>query len=143
MTEETVFTEPFIVPLQDVDAAGVVFFAHAFRYAHETFERFMAHIGHPLPELLGAGEYLLPLVHAEAEYQKPLRHGDRFEVQLWISLLGEHSFHVSCRIVDAAGEECVTLTSIHVLTERADGQPATLPPPLREALAIYTPPVGG
>lgn len=61
------------IPFQHVDAAGVLFFARLFEHAHQVYEGFMEVIGWPLPQLLGEGALMLPIVHAEADYRSPMR----------------------------------------------------------------------
>ena len=54
------------VRMFNTDAAGISFFASAFLYAHECYEAFMDdHL--PLGKMLEDGEYLVPIVHAEAD----------------------------------------------------------------------------
>ena len=58
------------IRLHETDAAGVLFYAHLFRLAHDAYESFMAHIGFPLHALIGHGDSApglrLPIVRAEA-----------------------------------------------------------------------------
>ena len=35
----------FTTSLHDIDAAGVLFFAHLYRHAHDAYEAFMSDIG--------------------------------------------------------------------------------------------------
>ena len=70
------------VRFQDVDAAGIVFFARFFDYVHEAYEAFLTHIQLPLPQLLRDGKWAAPLRHAEADYFRPLNYGDLLSVRL-------------------------------------------------------------
>ncbi|MFP4063447.1 MAG: acyl-CoA thioesterase, partial [Halochromatium sp.] len=72
----------FRVALHDTDAAGVLFFAHLFRHAHDAYEAMMARIGWPLDGLIRERQLGLPLVHAEADYRRPMRHGDQVAVRV-------------------------------------------------------------
>ena len=82
---DPLFRHPLQVRLHAIDAAGVMFFAHLFRYAHDAYEAYMARIGLPLPEVIQRRHWLLPLVHAEADYRAPMRHGERLEVAVRIA----------------------------------------------------------
>ncbi|PQJ97658.1 acyl-CoA thioesterase [Chromatium okenii] len=68
----TPFTYFFTLRLHDTDAAGRLFFAHLFRHAHDAFENLMTALGVPLDAMISAGQTLLPLIHAEADYRQPL-----------------------------------------------------------------------
>lgn len=125
----------FRVALHDTDAAGVLFFAHLFRHAHDAYEAWMAHLGFPLDAMLRKGELRLPLVHAAADYRRPLRHGDEVTIQLRVADIGESAFTIEYRFLADTGERAATARSVHVglgADERRG-----LPQPLRDALAQF------
>jgi len=131
------FITGFTVALHDTDAAGVLFFAHLFRHAHDAYEALMAAIGWPLPGLIRAGEVALPLVHAEADYMRPMHHGDRVEVQVQVRHIGRASFRVDYRFLDAAGDLAATAGTVHACIRLADQQSVRLPAALVEALGSF------
>ncbi|MFM1892805.1 MAG: hypothetical protein RLZ44_1882 [Pseudomonadota bacterium] len=131
---KTEYQHEFVVALHDIDAAGVMFFAHLFRHAHDAYEAFMAELGLPLSEVIRQRRWLLPLVHAEADYRAPLRHGERIEVRLAVEDLGTSAFTLGYRFQDAAGNVRATAKTVHVHLA-ADGKgSAPLPQELRDAL---------
>jgi 1,4-dihydroxy-2-naphthoyl-CoA hydrolase len=134
MQDKPVYQHKLTVPFQDIDAAGVVFYAHLFRYAHEAYEHFMQQIGCSLHELLAEGSYLLPLVHAEADYRRPLRHADKLQIELRLKRLGRTSFTLGYRILGEDQLEHASLKTVHVVLDRTTQRPLTLPDSLREAL---------
>ena len=139
MRDKPVFEHNLMVPFQDIDAAGVVFYAHLFRYAHEAYEHFMQQIGCSLQELLARECYLLPLVHAEADYHRPLRHADRLKIELRLKRLGQTSFTLGYRVLGEDHTEYASLETVHVVLDRTTQQPLTLPELLREALSAGAP----
>ena len=70
------------VRFQDVDAAGIMFFARFFDRVHDCYEVWLAHVGTPLPRVLADRSWAAPLRHAECDYVAPARHGDVLRVQL-------------------------------------------------------------
>lgn len=122
------------VPLQDVDAAGRVFFAHLFRYAHETYEGFMSERGQSLAGILRAGEYLLPLVHAEADYLLPLGHGESITIELSIKRVGDTSFTLAYQCLDSGGTLRATVETVHVVLDSVTERPLQIPPALGRVL---------
>jgi len=134
MQDKPVFEHSLTVPFQDIDAAGVVFYAHLFRYAHEAYEHFMQQIGCSLQELLAEGSYLLPLVHAEADYRRPLRHGDKLHLELRLEKLGQTSFTLGYRVLGEDRTEHARLETVHVALDRTTQRPLILPDTLREAM---------
>jgi YbgC/YbaW family acyl-CoA thioester hydrolase len=139
MQDKPVFKHSLTVPFQDIDAAGVVFYAHLFRYAHEAYEHFMQQIGCSLQALLAEGSYLLPLVHAEADYRRPLHHADRLKIELWLKRLGQTSFTLGYRVLGDNQTEHASLETVHVALDRETQRPVALPDSLRVALQQLIP----
>jgi hypothetical protein len=48
------FRYDFRVALHDIDAAGIMFYGHLFRHAHDAYEAFMGAIGFPLERIIAA-----------------------------------------------------------------------------------------
>lgn len=124
----------FRVALHDVDAGGVMFFAHLFRHAHDAYESFMADIGQPLDRLIREGPTLLPLVHAEADYRTPLRHGQDVSVRMSVAALGNSSFTLDYRFVDGEGRTCARARTVHAHLDGDRAASAPLPAALAAAL---------
>jgi 1,4-dihydroxy-2-naphthoyl-CoA hydrolase len=122
----------FRVALHDTDAAGVLFFAHLFRHAHDAYEAWMADIGFPLDSMIRDGELKLPLVHAEADYRRPLRHGDEVRVQLSVGDVGEGSFSLNYRFLTADGQSAAHAETVHASIDGSGAR--ALPPRLIAAL---------
>jgi 1,4-dihydroxy-2-naphthoyl-CoA hydrolase len=128
------FEYAFHVRLHDTDAAGVLFFAHLFRYAHDAYEAFMEHAGLDLAGLIAAGRVHLPLVHAEADYLAPLRHGEAVRVRLAAERLGTRAFTLAYDFTGVDGASRARARTAHVAVDPKDGAARPLPPELRVAL---------
>ncbi len=128
------FVFSFRVSLHDTDAAGVMFFAHLFRHAHDAYEAFMTDIGLPLDALIRAGKTALPLVHAEADYQAPMRHGDRIDVEVRVADVARRGFRLSYRFLDATGQSAATALTVHVRVRPGTTGAEALPDELAAAL---------
>lgn len=143
---EAAFVHSFAVRLHDTDAAGVLFFGHLFRHAHDAYEGLMDLLGVPLnsliPNGLGTGTRAatgdadgatpLPITRAQARYLRPLGLGDRVRVEVRIADLRRRSFAVEYRFIDARGGLAAEAQTVHCL---ADPQAPTLPDRLWNALA--------
>lgn len=126
----------FTVPLHDIDAAGVMFFTHILRHAHNAYEAFMAEIGFELKSLIKENQHL-PLIHTEATFLRPIRHGDKVSVHLQVATIGYTSFTVSYRFLDQNENELAKVETSHVLISPYKGERRALPDDLREALSSY------
>lgn len=133
----TPFAYAFAVPFHDIDAAGILFYGHLFRHAHDAYEQFMKAIGFPLDRLIRDGEVRLPLVHAEADYAGPLRHGDAVTVHLCVAEIGRSAFTLAYRFTDAAGGLRASARTVHVHLRGEAPTPAPLPADLVAALRAW------
>ncbi len=135
------FQYQFHVSLHETDAAGVLFFAHLFRHAHDTYERFMGEIGFRLSKILADGAFHLPLVHSEADFLHPIRHDDEVQVCLWVEELGRSSFTIIYRFLDGEGGVLAHAKTRHVAVGRTSGVSIPINEELRSALASYQAPL--
>jgi 1,4-dihydroxy-2-naphthoyl-CoA hydrolase len=128
------FDYRFRVCLHDIDAAGVMFYGHLFRHAHDAYEVFMSTLGFPLDGLIRAG-CRLPLVHAEADYRMPMHHGEGILVEVGVEALGGARFTLAYGFRDGAGALCARARTVHVHVAEGGTGAAPLPEDLRAALA--------
>jgi 1,4-dihydroxy-2-naphthoyl-CoA hydrolase len=129
------FQHQFKVALHDTDAAGVLFYAHLFRHIHDAYEAWMATLGFPLDVMIRNGNIALPLVHAQADYRRPLRHGDQVTVVLIVTELGSSSFQLAYRLQTSDGDAAATARTVHACIAPEDGGSRPLPDALRRRLA--------
>jgi len=140
LAPSSAFTLELPIRFQDVDAAGIIFYPRALELCHDAYVAFLEKVGLPLHEVL-RGPWLAPVRHAEADYLKPLRFGDRVEV----ALVGAHfetmpnPTEVTLGFRVARGTEAAILVqTIHTFVERKTFQRTGVPDELRKALAPVT-----
>ncbi len=121
------------VKLHHTDAAGVMFFAHFFYLAHDGYEAFLETRSFGLKRILQQ-DFLLPLVHAEADYRAPATLGDELTFEIEVTRLGETSFTLSYRVVNQVGQDVAGLKTVHTAISQSTRQPIPLPPNLKAAL---------
>lgn len=124
----------YTIKLHDTDAAGILFFANQFKFAHDLYQRFMDDIGFPLQERFTSGDFLLPIVHAEADFYGALTVGDTVEVSLRVAAIGETSFTLDYQIIDLDGKEVGSAKTVHVTIDSTKRGKIALPKPFRTAL---------
>lgn len=134
---EKLFEYAVTVRLHDTDAAGRLFFAHLFRHAHDAYEAFMCTIGFPLDRLIRNGKTLLPLTHAQADYHRPILHGDRMRVEVSVAELRRRSFAINYRFLNEQDEALASAHTVHVLMHNTPDNTPALPPTLHTALSNF------
>ena len=135
----TQFDHRFTVPLHEIDAAGVLFFAHMFRHAHDAYEAFMSSIGFSLNSILDANVYQLPLVHSEADFLRPIHHADEICIQLQVTRVGQTSFSLSFRFLDSEDSELALVRTVHVAKDPETTKSRPIPEDLRKRLKMVQP----
>ncbi len=136
------YTYALRIRLHDTDAAGVLFYGHLFRHAHEAYEAFMEHLGFPLQDLIGTGVTAIPLpiTRAQARYERPLRLGDRVRVELQVAEVRRRSFALDYHFLDEQGHVCALVRTVHcVATQDGAGLLAGLHQALAERVATAGP----
>ncbi|MEN9343558.1 MAG: hypothetical protein RLZZ453_345 [Chlamydiota bacterium] len=116
------------VGMGDTDTTGVLFFPVQFAFAMRAFEAFLSSQGMPLSKLFQT-PYLLPIVHAEGDYKKPLFVGDRLKICIEKKEKGISSltFFYSLK---RGEEEVGRVKLVHVLIDRRTRQKTEWPPEL-------------
>ncbi|WP_457674195.1 acyl-CoA thioesterase [Thiolapillus sp.] len=131
------FRHCFRVPFHEVDAAGILFHAHLFTHAHDAYSALMREMGMDLKTLLEEGRYLIPLVHAEADFRLPMEMEDEIETRVQAIPPGHSSF--GFRYAFHRQEQlCATVVTRHVFLDRATGTPTALPAGLARQLQAWT-----
>jgi acyl-CoA thioester hydrolase len=85
------FEHPFSPRYLEVDQQGVVFNMWYLGYFDEAMAAFLAHVGHPYPQLLAAGDDVV-LVHSEQDWVSGVRFGEAVTVGVAVEAIGRTSF---------------------------------------------------
>jgi YbgC/YbaW family acyl-CoA thioester hydrolase len=129
------YAAPCVVRFQDIDAAGVAFFAWIFEYFHDAYVGLLASRGLPLHEALAQRRWAAPLAHAEADFSRPLRFGGDYTIEITAVQLGETSMTVSYVIRGASGATHASGKTVHVFVDLATMKPQAIPADVRAALS--------
>ena len=135
------YTHTFPIRIHDVDAAGIVFFARYLYLFHDVYESFLTDIGHHISKAITDGNYIIPIKNCQAEYHRPMRHGETITGELFLSELRRTAFTTDCQLVGTDKVVRATITSTHVCVNTSTMKPTALPENFRAALAEYLHPV--
>ena len=128
------YTHRTSIKLHQTDAAGLLFFAQQFTLIHDTYELYMESLGFSFATILKEADYLLAIVHAEADFKKPLFVGDRLTIKLKLDNVGQSSYILGYELVNDQGELVGTAQTVHVCLDRETGKKRNLPQALRAKL---------
>jgi 4-hydroxybenzoyl-CoA thioesterase len=109
---------PFVhrhrVRFDEIDAAGIVYFARFFTWCHDAMEAMLAPLDGGYTALVTTRRLGLPAVHVEADYRAPLRFGDEVLVEASVERLGTSSVGLRFEILRSPGREPVAVVK-HVV----------------------------
>jgi 1,4-dihydroxy-2-naphthoyl-CoA hydrolase len=107
----SVFKKTRKVAFQDVDAASIVYFAKILEYCHDAYFELLETSGIDIAKGTKSGPYLLPLVHTEADFKKPLKFGDSFEIKIDRAIPGKSSYTVEYTLCSPVNSEEIFCTA--------------------------------
>lgn len=88
-------TLPFVyeraIRFEEVDAAGIVFFARYLNLCHEAMEAFFAPLDGGYSRLIMDRKLGVPAVRVDSNYHSPLRYGDTVNIQVSSERIGRTS----------------------------------------------------
>lgn len=129
------FVYPKTIHLADTDAAGVVYFAKLLEICHEGYEESLAEFGINLQELVQKFTVAIPIVHAEADFFRPIFWRDRVILNLTPILLSETEFEVSYSLRKEDSDKALaTGMTRHVCINSQTRKRVALPTPIQDWL---------
>ena len=123
-----------VVHFSETDPAGILFFSRVFEICHHAFEAFLAERGFPLARVLTSVDWLLPLVHAEADFAAPIRLGDTLLVEVTVERMGAGSIAFAFALTNPERGLVATARHVHAAIDRKTWQPRRLPDEVRKHL---------
>jgi acyl-CoA thioester hydrolase len=132
-----VFEYAFSPRYLEVDQQGVVFNMWYLGYFDDAMAAFLAHLGHPYPQLLAAGDDVM-LVRSELEWSAGVRFGDSAAVGVSVEAIGATSFTLGFEVRRGAGTSCRGRT-VYVMIGTDGSGKRPIPTALRTALSAQLP----
>ena len=120
------------ISFSDCDPAGIMFFSRAFEIAHTAYEKFMH--ANDLGDYFGKRDVIIPLVHAEADYRKPLKPGDIVVAMVKLGEIKENSFRLTYNIYTTGNEIAIKVKTVHATVLKDGFKKCPVPEDLQKAL---------
>ncbi|MGE5410330.1 MAG: acyl-CoA thioesterase [Clostridiales bacterium] len=115
------------IKFYDADPAGIMFFANAFKLAHSVYEQFVK--SSPLSkDFFNNDSFVVPIMHSEADYFKPISPDLTLKASLEVSKLKESSFeltYVFCN--NESREEYLRVKTVHVFVHKSSWKKMLIP----------------
>jgi len=102
------------IKLFDTDAAGILFFGNHFRLVEEAYEAFLSDQGISISDIIKNRKYMIPIVHAEADYLEPLTPGEAVTIKTELGEIGVSSFRLNHTLEKPDGKVAGRGNTVHV-----------------------------
>lgn len=119
--------------LHETDATGVLFFSEQFKIAGEALETYFLHQSFSLHQLIKERNFLMPIVHAQANFLQPLHVGDQIEILVELEKIGESSFTICSRFYCQKSEVGNTKI-VHVVVSKETKKSIPVPHEVQQLL---------
>lgn len=123
----------FTTRLHDIDAAGVVFFARIFYYAHDAYESFLSHHQQSIQKILQA-DFILPVSHTEADFKAPMFLNEEITIDIFSQDVRDNEFTLYYHFLDQSGQVKATALTQHVCLDTNTRTRKALPKSIRSIL---------
>jgi len=128
------YSKRYRVYWSETDAALMMHFSNFFRVCERTEEEFLASLGVTQRGLPGS-RILMPRVHAECDYESPLRPGAVYRVDITDVVIGRSSLQYLYEFYDESSDKLSARCKIvTVFYDEAEGKAKEIPKELREKL---------
>jgi 4-hydroxybenzoyl-CoA thioesterase len=133
--------EPFFhvhrVRFDEVDAAGIAYFARFFTWCHDAMEAMLAPIDGGYVGLVVQRRLGLPAVHIESDFAAPLRFGETVRIAATVERVGTSSCALRFELTrgeDPGGAHVAKVRHVVALTDLATMRARPLPDDVRALL---------
>ncbi|MGB0588868.1 MAG: acyl-CoA thioesterase [Myxococcota bacterium] len=128
------FEHRLTVRFFEVDRAGIAFFGRVFEYCHAAYEALLVALDYPLAQVFDNEGWGMPLVHAEADFKRPMRLGEELVIKVSVGRLGKTSIILDFAVYGADdGELRATAQHVHACVDMERFAPMEVPDRLRQA----------
>ena len=118
----------------EIDRAGIVFFGRFFEYCHAAFEEMLLAAFGDWDGQFDDFGWAMPLVHVEADFQRPARMGDRLTVTLEVERLTKRSVTFRFVVRASDGSSCAEVRHKHAFIDRGRFESTEVPTRFVEGL---------
>ena len=122
------------IRLFHTDAANLIFFSRIFDIAYECYEEFLEKSDFGVKKIINDNNINMPVVHAEADYIKPLRIGDKIEIRMSLNSSSKSSFILDFALFNESGEKAAKVKTVSVVIEAKSGKSIKIPEKLLKIL---------
>lgn len=119
------------------DPGGIIFFSKLFEIAHWAYEEMVENFELKRNYFFDS-EFAIPLIHAEADYLKPIRVHEDIRVNVVVEEIRTSSFILGYEFIDAEGDLKAKVKTVHVCVVKNNFSKTSIPDDLKNCLRIHS-----
>jgi 4-hydroxybenzoyl-CoA thioesterase len=125
------------IRFEEVDAAGIVFFARYPALAHEAMEHLFGGAEGGYVGLITERRVGFPAVKLTVEYHAPVRYGDTLRIETRVARLGKRSLDLAYTMLSQRGERVCDVLHTVVVSDLVAMRSIDMPPDVRALLEAH------
>ena len=120
----------------DCDPAGILFYARIYELCHSVYEEMIQSFD--LKENYWTNDdYVVPIIHSEATYHKPLVYNSFVEIELSVASISSSAFKFAYSCKNDSVELCVEVITVHVFVDKKTWEKKHIKDDVRAGLTRY------
>lgn len=120
----------------DCDPAGILFYARIYELCHSVYEEMIQSFN--LKEnYWDNDDYVVPIIHSEATYHKPLIYNSFVEIELSVTSISSSAFKLSYTCKNENGNLCVEVKTTHVFVDKKNWKKKQIKDDVRAGLSNH------
>jgi YbgC/YbaW family acyl-CoA thioester hydrolase len=121
-----VYRSQATIKFHQADLAGIMFFAQVFTLAHDAYEAFIQACGFDWKEWFLENKYLIPIRHTEADYLRPFKAGETYQIEVIVTEFSTSSFQLQYSFSQASTKHAI-VKMVHTCMDPKTLQKINLP----------------
>ena len=122
------------VRLRDTDAFGLIYFTEQLNYCVEAFQEFLIEKDIAIADNPKASPFVLPVVHCQSDFVKPLGLNDSVEVVIKNITTGTTSITLDY-IINKDDTQVGSATTVHVCIDNKTGKSMPVPQKFKDSIS--------
>ena len=128
------YHETITIKLSHTDAAGVIFYGRIYELGQGVVENYLNKTGFAIGTMLKEREYIIPVVHSEADYLLPMQAGDEVNIEIGVEKVGNTSFTTYYLFFDPKKNLLARAKTVNVSINKKTGKKIPLPEDFKNML---------
>ena len=131
-----IFKSEVSIKFHQADPAGIMYFAHIFTFAHDTYEAFIQACGFNWNEWFRDHKYIIPIRHTACDFLRPFKAGELYEIEAHVSEISSSSFTMNYEFIKDNHKHAI-VKMVHTCLDQKTFQKTELPEIVRTSFAKY------